>query len=162
MSELTPEQSDEYTEESTMTLARAIQYAHGGEQHDTKLLVLLPPSGRHGKECARLTQAAIRASGEHQARTEKQSPGIEAGADVAEGTDPGEIPAEGVIALLSMSETIDLADVYATARRLFCEGVIMVGGDTAMKSVHIDRMLASDFSQLVGTYVRDFILASDS
>lgn len=70
--------------------------------------------------------------------------------------EPGEI-----IMMLIVSDDLDFADYLAVAKEaLLAKGVAFIDGETILTRSLFDKVHVSDFEKMVGSYIRDFIVAS--
>ena len=72
-----------------------------------------------------------------------------------------EITGEAIIALMSMSDEVDLSKVLLTASKLFISpNIALVDGEMQLKQSFIDDMDYDDLEEATGKYLANFILAS--
>ncbi len=141
---------DEVKTEFRFVLTSAFQYSKEGEQVNAKFIRLQAPTSKCMRECAALKQAFFRAMSD-------QADGAKTGkvdVDV-------EIESEDVLAMISMSKTVDLPDLLDTAKELFLmPDIALIDGEHKFKNTLAERMSIDDFQNMFGEYMVNFILAS--
>ncbi len=141
--------SDEMKTEFNFTLTTQFQYAEGsGEQISAKFITFHAPTRKSIKECSALKQAFFRAMNEQD--TSK-----------ATGETEVEIESKDIMALLAISNKVDLPDVMEVAASLFqIPGIALIDGEHKFKTALMDRVSVDDFEAMLGEYLLNFTLAS--
>lgn len=137
--------------EITYTLQTPIKYAHKGEQEEGSFVILKAPTSRNMKECADLKQAFFRAL---------PKPGSSGENDSTVDTEDEGIPGDAIMAMIMVSNDVELATVLATGRELLTSGVALVEGEEKLTKPLLDSMSADDLEGMIGEYMGNFILAS--
>ncbi len=135
--------------EFNYTLTTQFKYADGtGEQVPAKFITFYAPTRKCIKECSALKQAFFRAMNEQD--TSK-----------ATGETEVEIESKDIMALLAISNKVDLPDVMEVAAQLFLlPGIALVDGEHKFKTALMDRVSVDDFENMLGEYLLNFTLAS--
>lgn len=137
--------------EFTYELQTPVEYAHKGQLETGKFITLKAPTSRNMTECASLKQAFFRAMGTlpKQDRLPVDTPESD-----------GEIDGEAIMAIITMSTSVELASVLLTAKELFSSGLAMVEGEEKLTKPIIDTMSQDDLELMTGEYLANFTLAS--
>lgn len=112
-------------------------------------VTLNAPSSKNITECSILKQAFFRS--------------LPKGEDVELNPDAtvDDMDGDEIIILLSMSDSVELGEVLAVAKKLFSStGIGSINGDTKLTSELINMISMDDLESMVGKYLVNFILAS--
>ncbi len=133
-------------------LLKSFQYGtKSGDSVEATWVELNPPTTKNSRECAYLKQAFFRASNETSS---------DEGETRVEGDAKGPTGA-GVIAVMAMSTSVDLAETMEVARKLFTsKGIALVQGEMKLTLNLIEKMSQDDFEGMLGEYLVNFTLAS--
>ena len=124
-----------------------------GDRVEAEFIELRPPTTKNSRECAYLKQAFFRAASD-------QSDGSDSDQSAeVQGTEEGP-SAEGIMAVISMSQSVDLPDLIDVAKKLFSSGVAYLDGEMKLTSHVIGEMDEGDFEKMLGEYLANFTVAS--
>jgi hypothetical protein len=130
-------------------LKTPIKYANKGTEAEAEFIELRPPCAKNMTECSRLKQFFFRALPKEQEHHE------------ADNKQEDKIDAAAIMAILSMSNDVDLDQVMVTGLQLFTSGTVaFVDGETKLTKPLVDAMSMDDFHDMLGEYLVNFVLAS--
>lgn len=142
--------ADDVTE-ITFNLTRAFSYGKEGNLTEAQFITLKAPSSRNMTQISFLKQAFYRAL--PKGSSDDDHPEKE--------TDKEEVNAEDIMDIITSSPDVELSTVLVTARELFvAKDIALVDGETKLTKVLIDLMHPDDYFDMVGVYLKNFILAS--
>lgn len=140
------------SKEKTFELEEPIEYAFKGEPVVGTFITLKAPTSKNMTECATLKQAFFRAM------TTIPKSNRESAVEDGEGKDT--IDGAAIMSIITMSSSVELAQVLAVACTLFTSGVALIDGEVSMTKPLVDKMSQDDLERMTGFYLENFILAS--
>jgi hypothetical protein len=133
-------------------LKKPFEYSKDGQFYPAAFLRLTAPTSKNATEGAILKQAFMRAS---LAATYGR------GNDDAPDKPAKQPTGREIIAVLAMSQAVELAEVLKAAQRLFTSGVAMVDGETKLTLPLYEKMALADVEEALGDYLVNFIISSE-
>lgn len=130
-----------------------IEYAHKGNKETGTFITCSPPTAKIMTECARLKQAFFRALPKDADVTEEIKQQAKEMRDET-------VSGPEIMAMLSVSNDVDLDKVFVSAKILLTSGVCMVEGQEKLTGPLWDSLSYEDMEALTGDYIANFIVAS--
>lgn len=143
--------TDELITEFNYELKTPFKYAKSGEQLEAMFITLKAPTSKNIKENSFLKQAFFRSLPKQNISQDNEQNQIE---------DNIEITGSEIIAMITMSDNVELITILLTAKELFSSGIALVDGEEKLTKPLIDKITQDDLEDMVGSYMANFTLAS--
>ena len=130
-------------------LSQPIKYAHAGQEVESTHIQFTSPSKKQMEHNVILKEAFFKA--------------VRDASQYAEGKqqdDIGEISGDDVMAMLYMTEGLDMYKILLSATQLFLSGVARIGGEESLTQPLIDEICQDDLEKMTGEYLVNFTIAS--
>lgn len=134
-------------------LEKQFQYAFKGDMVSASFITLKEPTAKVTKNCGALKQAFFRAMQERAGDADVSSEDS--------GNSVMEIQPDDVLMIMSMSNNVDMSELYDNAKDLFMiSSVAMIEGETKIGPAIMDKISLVDLDGMIGSYLVNFTLAS--
>lgn len=153
--------------EVTYHLKNRFNFAHKGDVVDADSITLLPPTMQQHALAAALKQSIYRMLAAMATEVDGQAEGAEEAKEQVETKEENTIDQDkkkqddidSILNVIYTSKTVSANAVWEQGKKLFINGVAMINGKQKMNMVLINKMSITDFEQMIGMYIINFIIA---